>query len=739
MIIGHLDHPTLSKKELVDYVGDGFHAWLLEHRSTKKLMIQLASEIQKYQWEFYSQDVLKYLYHALTPPEQRKEFGEFYTPDYLAKDVVEQVLDDDWLDESIERAYHLMMGKATNDEYLGVLDPSCGSGTFLLQSAIHIKNRIRRNHKDKLFHASKIIARLVHGIDIHPIAVEMSKATLRAILTDSLHDGAYRVCLGSALNEYNVGDKYLFIDIKTPKSTIQISSVLYHHPFFSNIVSSINHAIVTQNKMIRLDEFDEGIKGSVKTLYEDLKKIIEEEGNHIWEWLIRNKVYLTNLFSKGVGRIVGNPPWLVQNNAQESIRKVLYKQIAKDEGVYTRTNGYLANVDLACLFTARTIRLYLPQKGGGYGWVLPKSPIIGQAWRKWREGNWKNVKVQHQEMWDLTDVEPPIFAHSPNGCSVVLGKTTDEKVEFKTHQVFRFSGNYVENPMIKQINSMNHAQSPYLDKVERGVFFGPFCYFQVLKRMDKEKGLSEIFTQKGTRGDWKNCGFDGMIESECLLPLIDSKHLKQLNYEPEMWLIAPLDKNQKLMLGVDGIDVLKNENLERKRLYPHLHQYWKKCQKQYDEKRDMDRSKPILELNYGFKRDLEDELNKCGDDTTRTKVVYNSSGNTLRAIRIPRNIIANSKLYYILCESEQEAQYLVGVINAPNMQPAWRWTKTSKMHYHKSPFKSIPIPLFDSSNHWHIQIAHEVNRLEKLDRVPDFSKLNSLLKQLLPDYAKFKR
>ena len=363
MIINHLDKPTISKEKLLKIIDNGFHAWLLENKKTKKIMLELASEIQKYQWTFYSQDVLKFLYQALILEEQRKEFGEFYTPDCLAKDVVEQVLDDRWLDQSIERAYDLIRGKSTCDAHLGVLDPSCGSGTFLLQSARYIKNRIRKKHRDKLLYSPRIIARLVHGIDVHPIAVEMSKATLRTVLTESLNPNEYRICLGSSLNERE--KEGLFIEIKTPKSSIEIPKYLYDHPKFPKIVSKINHAIVSNSNSVSFNCLEEAIEKQAVALYGELKEVIREEGNHVWEWLILNNIYLNKLFKNGVGRIVGNPPWLVQNNAQESIRKRLYKQIAKEEGVYTRTGGYLANVDLAAAFTARTIRLYLPKMGGG--------------------------------------------------------------------------------------------------------------------------------------------------------------------------------------------------------------------------------------------------------------------------------------------------------------------------------------------------------------------------------------
>ena len=100
---------------------------------------------------------MRELYHGLIDEKQRKEFGEFYTPDYLAQDVVNQVLDDDWCDQQITRAYNLIEGKSQDQTHLGVLDPSCGSGTFLLQVARRLLDRIKANHLEKRKLASKIM------------------------------------------------------------------------------------------------------------------------------------------------------------------------------------------------------------------------------------------------------------------------------------------------------------------------------------------------------------------------------------------------------------------------------------------------------------------------------------------------------------------------------------------------------------------------------------------------------
>ena len=65
-----------------------------------------------------------------------------------------------------------------------MLDPACGSGTFLY----HAARRIVAYMKEQGFQDGKIpevASRLVYGIDIHPVAVEFSRANiLRAMPVD---------------------------------------------------------------------------------------------------------------------------------------------------------------------------------------------------------------------------------------------------------------------------------------------------------------------------------------------------------------------------------------------------------------------------------------------------------------------------------------------------------------------------------------------------------------------------
>ena len=59
-------------------------------------------------------DVLKVLYESIITADQRHALGEYYTPDWLARRAVQDLVDD-----PLSQRVH---------------DPSCGSGTFVFHA-----------------------------------------------------------------------------------------------------------------------------------------------------------------------------------------------------------------------------------------------------------------------------------------------------------------------------------------------------------------------------------------------------------------------------------------------------------------------------------------------------------------------------------------------------------------------------------------------------------------------------
>ena len=97
----------------------------------------LWNTIQRCDWRSRRGDVLRVRYESFGAESDRHVFGDFYTPDWLAGMMVKQVLDGDWLERAVPAAeVGLQTGEPLKD--VGILDPACGSSTFLYHAALQI-------------------------------------------------------------------------------------------------------------------------------------------------------------------------------------------------------------------------------------------------------------------------------------------------------------------------------------------------------------------------------------------------------------------------------------------------------------------------------------------------------------------------------------------------------------------------------------------------------------------------
>jgi len=119
-------------------------------------------------------DLFKPLYQNLFPRPLRHQLGEYYTPDWLARHVLDQV------------GY-------TGEPDQRLLDPACGSGTFLLLAL-----RRWRQQRTKGGHAN-LEQPLppgppsfpVVGFDLNPLAVMTARANYLIAMADLLPDGGH--------------------------------------------------------------------------------------------------------------------------------------------------------------------------------------------------------------------------------------------------------------------------------------------------------------------------------------------------------------------------------------------------------------------------------------------------------------------------------------------------------------------------------------------------------------------
>lgn len=392
------DGDAATLDALLDELSEGFQAWLLECSEGKAIVADVFGKLAEYQWRGNTRDRLKEAYHKLIDRDERKEFGEYYTPDWLAAEVVNDVLDEDWMDRGIRAA---SPRSEALDGYT-VLDPACGSGTFLFHAARRLFAHIQHRHPRELEQARRIITRMVVGIDVHPIAVEMAEATLEMALPPPPEGSAIplapQIFLGDAMQSSMRDD--LSSDLTSTQSALgtplTIPTALLVHPDAEVLIERLVGAAI-KGKQVAFDELAEQVDqlAAAQTLA-SLTKIIRKESDHVWKWHLRHIAGPVRMARTKAGRIVTNPPWLMANDTKEGSRKRLISGLRDDYGLRNpalRRRRSSTEGDLAAVFTARTADLYLVT-GGRMGLVLPGGAIINQNWQPWRSGCWYSPAIR---------------------------------------------------------------------------------------------------------------------------------------------------------------------------------------------------------------------------------------------------------------------------------------------------------------------------------------------------------
>src|SRR5215469_2720197 len=149
-------------------VESDFFDWVIEVEGGETFIRTLARRLGRFDWSNVEQDVLKVLYESIIGAETRKRLGEYYTPDWLAFAVVNEAISDPLSTR--------------------LLDPACGSGTFLFHA---VRAYIAAGEKAGLDLPDLIdgVTRHVLGMDLHPVAVTLARVTYilaigRSRLTD---------------------------------------------------------------------------------------------------------------------------------------------------------------------------------------------------------------------------------------------------------------------------------------------------------------------------------------------------------------------------------------------------------------------------------------------------------------------------------------------------------------------------------------------------------------------------
>jgi hypothetical protein len=404
-------------------------------RLGEELVRRIMNHVRRFRLAEVESDVLKILYESLIDRDQRHGLGEYYTPDWLAAKIVKHVIDRPLVEH--------------------VLDPACGSGTFLFHAIRVFLREAEEADMDPKLRAAEVCAR-VEGMDIHPVAVIIARVTYLLALAPALRVRtgglSIPVYLGDAMQlsiSEIVGGKELTIRVPPPpagegasgtrdangREQLDFPDTFCRDPaLFDKAIERMRSGSEAGMSRVQIEKALDRIteqhyradvtneqKLAVKDLgktYVTFDKLRREGRDSVWAYVARNLSRPLAFSASGgwASVVVGNPPWIAYRHMSTDLQK-RFKELAKGENVYV--GGKLATQnDLSALFTVRAASLYL-RSGGKIAFVPPLAALSRGQFERLRSGSFHSGRIAWDEVWTMAESVKPLF---PVPSCVVFGR-----------------------------------------------------------------------------------------------------------------------------------------------------------------------------------------------------------------------------------------------------------------------------------------------------------------------------
>jgi hypothetical protein len=361
-----------------------------------------------------SEDIFKGVYQELITPTDRHDLGEYYTPDWLCERIVSDVFSED----AVRRK-----------DWPSVLDPTCGSGSFL-RAAI---TQLRRTHST--MPAPELLDALLQhvvGIDIHPLAVTIARATYLLALGPLVRAArrpiqipiylADSLFLPTEVRQTSFGDVPVF-EIKFGDRRVTMPESLVSAPeVFDRAIAAATRvaADIASGKRENRESLEnylnndvpairrlERYKDIVDRLWEfttELADLIRQKKNSIWAFIVRNS-YRPAMLKNRFDVIVGNPPWLSYRYIADPEYQAEVKQRALDDyKIAPKSQKLFTHMELATVFFAHAISVF-GRGDAAIAFVMPRSILSADQHVNLRTRTYR-ADFRLTRYWDLKDVYP---------------------------------------------------------------------------------------------------------------------------------------------------------------------------------------------------------------------------------------------------------------------------------------------------------------------------------------------
>jgi len=738
---------------ITNYIEADYFSWYLNEwdKELANIIIEIINKLSYYEVGTAEleperiQDLFKKLYQYLVPQKIRRNLGEYYTPEWLAELLMN------------EMNYY-------GDPDKRILDPSCGSGTFLVL-ALKKAREYREKHFLDIGETLEKITKNIVGFDLNPLAVLASRTNYLIAIGDYLRQRkTEKITIPVFLADSILVErkKTLYKEVyvlKTIVGEFHVPISVIENKLLSDTLTIIEDCVKNQYTIDalkkRLQKEIYGIKEKEIEILIDLFKLLSQlekkEKDKIWLRILKNS--FAPLFEEKFDCIIGNPPWINWENLPSNYREIT-KGLWEKYGLIEKSQGAgLGRIrrDISSLFTVRCFSEYL-NNDGILGFLIPFNILKsqgGSGFRKFIAYNTEIIKIE-----ELSELYPFEGATNRTGllilkngksdfpvpCKVWIStKTTGISQEDNLQNVYNSTTQY--NACLYPIES-NFPKSPWMictEKSYEGIK-------KLIKRSDYKgyEGVNtalngvywinispspsaDIIIENLAIGKKSVKKIQDIIEKELIYPLLRGKDVKKWYIRQSEYIFLPHDPKTGGPLEEEFF----------KLNYPKSYSFISKFKKILEIRsihKLWGKDKPFYSVYnigpYSFApykviwKDISGKISAKGEFGGAAVISYIDDPNLGKKLIIP-----DTTLMLIPCYDLNEAYYITAIMNS--VFTRFIATGYSILHVRAHILKYIGIEKYNYKNKYHRTLSELAKNAHILSKKYCEENDNSYLKKLI--------
>lgn len=733
-IRGVLSGRIFDRLNVERFIEDDFFHWVEGDEFIallRPMFRELGRQIDAYDFAEVREDILKGVYQELIDLETRHALGEYYTPDWLCERMLEEL--------PLERTSSL-------------LDPACGSGSFLRAAIARLRDQFPDVGAEKL-------SEQVVGIDIHPLSVLIAKTTVLLSLGDSVRRARRPVTLHIYLaNSLLVprGTADLFestFQVAVDNGSYAINTRGISDPDAFDALITFCDALVDRysdrlpkDRFLRLgaslfnDTQSSELQGQLYDIYVALWVAKMEGRDSIWKFILQNS-YKPIFLMQRFDFVVGNPPWLTYSGVSNGDYQNLLRTLSDNYRVTPENRANFPHLEIAAIFLAHAVN-YFMKRSGALAFVLPRSFMSADQHEATRSGNVSGLRLT--SVWDLDDVAPlfrvpccVLFAQYGSqlkgdnalpavgleGFSVSgrLGKAQVHLSEARRLLKFekkRWFYSRLQSTKKRTKSALTAIKgdalggaNAYTSKFTQGATIVPrnFFFVDIDQRVDEGEDLRDrvlalktsVAAEREAKKPWKGLQIQERAEGALLFRTAISRNIVPFAMvAPPLVLLPVVDVAGKY-------EILNSDTLLAKG-FRFASSWFARAEELWESERTARNGSNTLGSYLDWQSKLTGQNPKA-----RFLVLYTSSATDASAVVVDRlktdhPFIVDHKAYWCEVRTEEEAHYLSAFINSGYANKAIKEFQSRGLFgprdIHKTIVK-VPFPKFKGSEEDHLELA----------------------------------